>query len=61
MQEYDELVHLVGPRFHMKPSQGNIKDGLITDAIQSTGAAKKGGTSPMAMYWNNRKSYNPKT
>src|SRR6185503_5301129 len=26
---------------------GNIKDGLITDAIKSAGAAKKGGTSPV--------------
>ena len=25
----------------------NIKDGLITDAIKSAGAAKKGGTSPV--------------
>jgi altronate hydrolase len=32
----------------MNPSPGNIKDGLITDAIKSAGAAKKGGTSPVA-------------
>jgi altronate hydrolase len=31
----------------MNPSPGNIKDGLITDAIKSTGACKKGGTSPV--------------
>jgi altronate hydrolase len=31
----------------MNPSPGNIKDGLITDAIKSAGAAKKGGTSPI--------------
>ena len=31
----------------MNPSPGNIKDGLITDAIKSNGAAKKGGTSPV--------------
>jgi altronate hydrolase len=31
----------------MNPSPGNIKDGLITDAIKSAGAAKKGGTSPV--------------
>jgi len=31
----------------MNPSPGNIKDGLITDAIKSTGAARKGGTSPV--------------
>ena len=28
-------------------SPGNIKDGLITDAIKSAGAARKGGTSPV--------------
>ncbi len=32
----------------MNPSPGNIKDGLITDAIKSAGAAKKGGTAPVA-------------
>ena len=37
-------AHKVGSGFHMNPSPGNIKDGLITDAIKSTGAAKKGGT-----------------
>jgi len=26
---------------------GNIRDGLITDAIESAGAATKGGTSPI--------------
>lgn len=31
----------------MNPSPGNIRDGLITDAIKSAGAAKKGGTSPI--------------
>jgi altronate hydrolase len=47
MQSYDELANKVGSGFHMNPSPGNIKDGLITDAIKSTGAAKKGGTSPV--------------
>lgn len=32
----------------MNPSPGNIKDGLITDAIKSVGAARKGGLSPVA-------------
>src|SRR4030095_14281303 len=36
-----------GSGFDMNPSPGNIKDGLITDAIKSAGAAKKGGTSPV--------------
>lgn len=47
MQTYDAQAHAVGSGFYMNPSPGNIKDGLITDAIKSTGAAKKGGTSPV--------------
>jgi altronate hydrolase len=47
MTTYNEAAHKVGSGFHMNPSPGNIKDGLITDAIKSTGAAKKGGTSPV--------------
>jgi altronate hydrolase len=47
MRSYDELAHKVGSGFHMNPSPGNIKDGLITDAIKSAGAAKKGGTAPI--------------
>jgi altronate dehydratase len=30
----------------MNPSPGNIRDGLITDAMKSAGGAKKGGRSP---------------
>ncbi len=47
MRSYDALAHQAGSGFHMNPSPGNIKDGLITDAIKSAGAAKKGGTSPV--------------
>jgi altronate hydrolase len=47
METYDEQARNVGSGFYMNPSPGNIKDGLITDAIKSTGAAKKGGTSPV--------------
>ncbi len=47
MQTYDAEAHAVGSGFQMNPSPGNIKDGLITDAIKSTGAAKKGGSSPV--------------
>ena len=47
MRTYDAQAHAVGSGFHMNPSPGNIKDGLITDAIKSTGAAKKAGTSPV--------------
>ena len=48
MKDYDAKAHAVGSGFYMNPSPGNIKDGLITDAIKSAGAAKKGGTSPVA-------------
>lgn len=47
MESYNDLAQKVGSGFHMNPSPGNIKDGLITDAIKSTGAARKGGTSPV--------------
>ena len=47
MQTYDAQAHRVGSGFYMNPSPGNIKDGLITDAMKSAGAAKKGGTSPV--------------
>lgn len=47
MEEYDAQAHAVGSGFFMNPSPGNIKDGLITDAIKSTGACRKGGTSPV--------------
>ena len=45
MKSYEKNVINAGSGFHMNPSPGNIKDGLITDAIKSAGAAKKGGTS----------------
>lgn len=48
MQSYDALAHKVGSGFHMNPSPGNIKEGLITDAIKSAGAATKGGTALVA-------------
>ncbi|MDQ2864013.1 MAG: altronate dehydratase family protein [Bacteroidota bacterium] len=47
MHVYNERAKAVGSGFDMNPSPGNIKDGLITDAIKSAGAAKKGGTSPV--------------
>jgi altronate hydrolase len=47
MRRYEEMATLAGSSFSMNPSPGNIKDGLITDAIKSAGAAKKGGTSPV--------------
>jgi altronate hydrolase len=47
MKQYEKNVVAVGSGFHMNPSPGNIKDGLITDAMKSAGAAKKGGTAPI--------------
>ncbi|MFC4874278.1 UxaA family hydrolase [Negadavirga shengliensis] len=47
MRAYAASAEAVGSGFDMNPSPGNIKDGLITDAIKSAGAAKKGGTSPI--------------
>ncbi len=47
MRRYAKSAEDAGSGFDMNPSPGNIKDGLITDAIKSAGAAKKGGTSPV--------------
>lgn len=47
MRAYARAAEAVGSGFDMNPSPGNIRDGLITDAMKSAGAAKKGGTSPV--------------
>lgn len=47
MRRYEQSAVEAGSGFDMNPSPGNIKDGLITDAMKSAGAAKKGGTSPV--------------
>lgn len=47
MRTYSQRAMEVGSGFENNPSPGNIKDGLITDAMKSAGAAKKGGTSPV--------------
>src|SRR6202790_2074897 len=47
MRDYAERAKAVRSGFDMNPSPGNIRDGLITDAMKSAGAAKKGGTSPV--------------
>ncbi len=47
MSAYSARAVAVGSGFEKNPSPGNIKDGLITDAMKSAGAAKKGGTSPI--------------
>lgn len=43
MKAYEKSVVDAGSGFDMNPSPGNIKDGLITDAMKSAGAAKKRG------------------
>jgi altronate hydrolase len=47
MTTYNARAVADGSGFYANPSPGNIRDGLITDAIKSAGAAKKGGTSPV--------------
>ena len=47
MRSYNSRARAVGSGFEMNPSPGNIRDGLLTDAMKSAGAAKKGGTSPV--------------
>ena len=47
MKAYNTKASALGAGFYANPSPGNIKDGLITDAIKSAGAAKKGGSSPI--------------
>ena len=47
MSSYAQSAANVGSGFEANPSPGNIRDGLITDAMKSAGAARKGGTSPV--------------
>ena len=47
MRAYDAQAHAVGSGFEMNPSPGNIRDGLLTDAMKSAGAARKGGSAPV--------------
>ncbi|MBL9116917.1 MAG: altronate dehydratase [Verrucomicrobiaceae bacterium] len=47
MRAYEGAAKSCGSGFDSNPSPGNIRDGLITDAIKSAGAAKKGGTGPI--------------
>src|SRR5215475_6326941 len=48
MRDYAARAKAVHSGFDMNPSPGNIRDGLITDAMKSAGAAKKGGTAPVS-------------
>ena len=47
MKSYAARAKAVGSGFEMNPSPGNMRDGLLTDAMKSAGAAKKGGSSPV--------------
>jgi altronate hydrolase len=47
MKRYGERAIALGSGFTKNPSPGNIKEGLITNAMKSAGAARKGGTSPV--------------
>ena len=47
MRDYAARARAARSGFDMNPSPGNIRDGLVTDAMKSAGAARKGGTSPV--------------
>ena len=47
MRDYAARAAAVRSGFDMNPSPGNMRDGLLTDAMKSAGAAKKAGTSPV--------------
>ena len=48
MAAYENRANRDGTSIADNPSPGNIRDGLITDAIKSAGAAKKGGSAPIS-------------
>lgn len=48
MQTYAQRAKAVNSGFDFNPSPGNIRDGLITDAMKSAGAARKGGVSSIS-------------
>lgn len=48
MRDYGAAAERAGSGFAYNPSPGNIREGLITDAMKSAGAARKGGTAPIA-------------
>ncbi len=47
MRNYEKVANFFNTSIADNPSPGNIADGLITDAIKSAGAAKKGGRAPI--------------
>ena len=48
MMDYAARAAAVRSTFEMNPSPGNMRDGLLTDAMKSAGAAKKGGKSTVS-------------
>lgn len=48
MQHYEQVANFFGTTMADNPSPGNIADGLITDAMKSAGAARKGGRAPVS-------------
>ncbi len=47
MRDYAARAKAVRSGLEFNPSPGNIRDGILTDAMKSAGAARKGGTSPV--------------
>jgi altronate hydrolase len=47
METYAAQARQAGSGFESNPSPGNIADGLITGAMKSAGAARKGGRGPI--------------
>ncbi|MDI2091459.1 UxaA family hydrolase [Commensalibacter oyaizuii] len=47
MKNYEKVANFFDTTIADNPSPGNISNGLITDAIKSTGAARKGGRAPI--------------
>src|SRR5437879_5710358 len=45
MKSYGARAKAVGSGFEMNPSRGNMRDGLLTDAMKSAAAAERGGSS----------------
>src|SRR3989442_10911732 len=47
MREYEKRARAVRASFALNPSPGNMRDGLLTDAMKSAGAGKKGGRAAL--------------
>lgn len=47
MRAFESTANFFGTTLADNPGPGNIRDGLVTDAIKSAGAAQKGGSAPV--------------